>query len=160
MDAVQQAALMLTQLGHTLTVAQRDLKILHWNYRDSNFTSVHPWIDEVRSDLDGFIDDVYEEIRKGGYFPEAKLSQALEESKVKEIPSDRLYDCSTTMKVMHEIITEIRVEADSLSTFADTNKLWTVQDLANGILTSCSKTNYFIVNSSQESAQPTPVRQA
>jgi DNA-binding ferritin-like protein len=160
MDAVRQAALMLTQLGHTMTVASRDLKIMHWNYRDTNFVAVHPYIDEVRADLDDEIDGVYEEMRKGGFLPEAKLSQALAESKVNEIPSDRLYNCADTMKIMHQIITEIRVEADALSTFADENKLWTIQDLANGILDKCSKVNYFIVNSSLETAAPVPVRQA
>lgn len=156
-NAVVTVAELLTKLGYSLSVMERNVRILHWNYRDKDFVSIHPWLGDIYEEIAKTIDDVYEEIRKGGFLPDAKLSRCLVQSEIKELESNRTYDNGATMAAMYGMISVIATEADKLSTFADANKIWTSADLANGILTFCSKCKYFIKNSTVGGENPSTI---
>ena len=137
---------LMNKLLATLTVFERNVKMAHWNYVSSDFVSVHVWLDTVHDDVCECIDDVAEEIRKGLYFPQASLQECLNNSAVE--PFTCPGPCTKAMAFAMLLIdlTEIRKLADALSTMADENKFWTIQDLANGILSKMNHHMYFVKN--------------
>ena len=126
---------LMNKLLAALTIFERNVKIAHWNYIDIDFISVHVWLDTVHDDVCECIDDVAEEIRKGGFFPNASLQACLNNNpgihpEESAGPSTKVM----TFTMLNIGLTEIRKLADELSTMADENKFWTIQDLANSIL--------------------------
>ena len=139
---------LMNKLLASLTVFERNIKLAHWNYQSSvDFISVHTWLDTVHDDVCDAIDDVAEEIRKGLYFPQAALQDCINNSAVP--PFTCPGPCTKKMAFAMLLIdlTEIRKLADALSTMADENKFWTIQDLANGILSKMNHHMYFVKGS-------------
>ena len=138
---------LLNTLLASLTVFERNVKILHWNYSGVDFVSVHPWLDGIHDDVCKHIDAVAEEIRKGGFFPAAELNRCIEASSVAAINASVPYGNAETMKVLMTQISAVMNIADALSTEADERKFWTTQDMANSILSDLSHHRYFVANS-------------
>lgn len=140
---------LLNLLLCSLTVFERNVKIMHWSYQGTDFISVHNWLDTVHDDVCECIDSVAEEIRKGGQFPKATLNEALELSKVMMLSSSRTYGNVDVMGTLKIQIDALRVLADELSTDADKNGFWTIHDLSNDVLRRLNHHRYFVVNSIQ-----------
>lgn len=146
-DPKQECLALMNKLLATLTVFERNVKILHWNYQYKDFVSVHPWLDDVHDDVCECIDTIAEEIRKGDFFPDATLQQCIENTGTPQINSNVRYDHKETFNVLARGLSSIRVLADMLSTKADENKFWTIQDVANGILSKMNHHMYFVKGS-------------
>ena len=100
------------------------------------------------------IDDIAEEIRKGLFFPQGTLQECLANSAIEPTmtPGPCTKEAAFAMLVMD--LTKIRELADALSTMADENKFWTIQDLANGILSKMNHHMYFVKNTVNTSKPP------
>jgi len=137
----------LNELGGLLTLAARNVKIMHWNYHDKDFVSVHPWLDEVYDFLNDSIDEVYEEIRKGALPMAATYSAAIaagaKDSALAEFDDKISYNNPETFHNVRGILDIIRYRLDSLSTFADEHKVWTVHEMSNGMLSKANQFYYF-----------------
>ena len=145
----------LNTLGCSMTVMRRNVKILHWNYRDHDFVSIHPWLDTVYDELSECIDTIYEELRKGGFDIKATLTETLQNSKIAELPAGSVvYKNSETFGALSIMLSSIRKQADDLATYAEENHFWTVHDMAVGILNKCNHINYFVKNSLTASVEP------
>lgn len=137
----------LNVLLASLTIFERNVKISHWNYKSNiDFISVHVWLDTVHDDICESIDIVAEEIRKADRYPKATLQQCIENSVISQIDSSTECSKDMTFNSLAIGLMEIRKLADQLSTMADENKFWTVQDVANGILSKMSHHLYFVKN--------------
>ena len=137
---------LMNKLLATLTVFEREVKMAHWNYMATDFVSIHPWLDTVHDDVCECIDDIAEEIRKGLFFPQGTLQECLTNSEIKPtiMPGPCTKEMTFAMLVVD--LSKIRELADALSTMADENKFWTIQDLANGILSKMNHHMYFVKN--------------
>ena len=162
-EQIQQdeTSIRLNTLGCSMTVMRRNVKILHWNYHDRDFVSVHPWLDTVYDDLTECIDAVYEELRKGGFSIKATLTETVQNSKIAELPAGSvIYGNAETCGAVYVMLTAIRTQADDLATYADENHFWTVHELAVSILSKCNQINYFVKNSLTASVKPAVNSQA
>ena len=138
---------LMNKLLAALTIFERNVKIAHWNYIDIDFVSVHPWLDTIHDDACECIDAVAEEIRKGGFFPQASLQACLNNCpNIHPEESAGPYNKVMVFTMLTMDITEIRKLVDALSTMADENKFWTIQDLANSILSKMNHHMYFVKN--------------
>ena len=134
----------LNELGGLLTITARNIKIMHWNYHDKDFVAVHPWLDEVYEFVNDSIDEVFEELRKGALPLNATYTAAIQYGKVNgaiaEFDDKITYNNSETFHNVRGMLDILRSKMDQLATFADENKVWTVHEMANGML---AKTNHF-----------------
>jgi DNA-binding ferritin-like protein len=137
---------LMNTLLASLTVFERNVKILHWNYQSADFVSVHPWLDDIHDDVCECIDAVAEEIRKGDFFPNATLTGCVEVSSIQQLDSEVAYSHDATFRALVNGLNSIRSLADMLSTMADENKFWTIQDMANDILKRMNHHTYFVKN--------------
>ena len=153
-DPKQSCLKLMNTLLATLTVFEREIKMAHWNYMATDFVMVHPWLDTVHDDVCKSIDDVAEEIRKSLCFPQGTLQECLTNSAIQPTmtPGPCTKESAFAMLIMD--LTKIRELADALSTMADENKFWTVQDLANSILSKMSHHMYFVKNTVNTSKPP------
>lgn len=145
-DPRQACLELMNKLLATLTIFERNVKILHWNYHDYDFFSIHKSLDDIHDTACEHIDTIAEEIRKGDFYPNAMLNQCIENSSIESISSAVLYDHVQTMSILLVNIDAIRKLADALSTLADDNKFWTIQDMANDILSDMNHHRYFVKN--------------
>ena len=137
----------LETLGKSLTVASRNVKILHWNYNDRDFIPTHLWLDEMFSELNDCIDAVYEELRKANLTFDAKLSSSVSLGKVAEIDSNELYHHDETFMNLNQTCEIIKALCDEIATQAEESKMFTVHDLMVEFIAKISKRHYFIKNS-------------
>ena len=137
---------LMNKLLATLTVFERNVKIAHWNYRSADFYLIHPMLDTIHDDVCECIDTIAEEIRKGDFYPVATLTQCIQNSAIPEIVCPGPCTKAMTFAMLRVDLTEIRKLADALSTLADENKFWTIQDVANGILSKMNHHMYFVKN--------------
>ena len=137
----------LETLGKSLTVASRNVKILHWNYNDRDFIQTHLWLDEMFSELNDCIDAVYEELRKASLTFDAKLSSSVSLGKVTEIDSNKLYHHDETFMNLNQTCEIIKALCDEIATDAEESKMFTVHDLMVEFIAKISKRHYFIKNS-------------
>ena len=132
----------LNELGGLLTLTARNIKIMHWNYHDKDFVSVHPWLDEVYEFVNDSIDEVFEELRKGALPLNATYTAAIQYGTdlIMEYDDKITYDNPKMFHDLRGMLDILRSKMDQLATFADENKVWTVHEMANGML---AKTNHF-----------------
>ena len=137
----------LNVLLASLTIFERNVKIAHWNYQSSiDFIQTHVWLDTVHDDICESIDAVAEEIRKADRFPDADLATCLGKSLVAPVTGAEPFNKAKTFSMLQVGLFNIRKIADDLSTMADENKFWTIQDLANDILKKTNHHLYFVKN--------------
>jgi starvation-inducible DNA-binding protein len=74
-----------------LTVAQRNIQILHWNIKDNSFIYMHEYLGEVYDTLNQYIDITAEQLRFNNEFPQGDLSDAIKNSNIPAISSSRTY---------------------------------------------------------------------
>lgn len=137
---------LMNKLLATLTVFERNVKVAHWNLKSESYISEHIWLDTVHDDVCECIDTVAEEIRKGDFYPTATLTQCLQSSTVQELQSAGPCTKAMAFGMLMTDLNAIRVLADALSTMADENKFWTIQDVANGVLSKMNHHLYFVKN--------------
>ena len=147
---IEEVVKRLNELGASLTVLKRNVRVFHWNIIGKQFIYVHEYLDELQDDIAECIDAVYEELRKGDLPLHATLSECLALSKITEVPSYDKYKAKDVFARILADINIIRNMTDSLSTFSDANKFWTCQDLANDILSKCNKVKYFMKSSLED----------
>ena len=137
---------LMNKILATLTVFERNVKVAHWNLKSEAFISEHTWLDTVHDDVCECIDTVAEEIRKGDFYPTATLTQCLQNSTVQELQSAGPCTKAMAFGMLMTGLNAVRVLADALSTMADENKFWTIQDMANDILSKMNHHLYFVKN--------------
>ena len=137
---------LMNKLLASLTVFERNVKIAHWNLKSESFRDDHLFLDVVHDDVCECIDTIAEEIRKGDFYPDATLTQCLQNSTVQELQSAGPCTKAMAFGMLMTDLNAVRVLADALSTMADENKFWTIQDVANDILSKMNHHLYFVKN--------------
>ena len=137
---------LMNKLLATLTIFERNVKVAHWNLKSESFRDDHLFLDVVHIDVCECIDTVAEEIRKGDFYPTATLTQCLQNSTVQELQSAGPCTKAMAFGMLTTGLNAVRVLADALSTMADENKFWTIQDMANDILSKMNHQLYFVKN--------------
>ena len=134
-------------LGKSFTVTSRNVKILHWNYNDTDFIQTHLWLDDVFAELNECIDAVYEELRKANLLFDAKLSSSVANSPITELDSQKVYHHAETFSSLSLMCETLKRLCDEIATEAEENKMFTVHDLMVEFIAKISKRHYFIRNS-------------
>ncbi len=137
---------LMNKLLAALTIFERNVKIAHWNLKSATFQDDHVWLDTVHDDVCECIDTIAEEIRKGDFYPHATLTMCLQNSSIQETDSSGPCTKAAMFNMLTIGLNAVRVLADQLSTKADENKFWTIQDVANGILSKMNHHLYFVKN--------------
>jgi len=145
-DPRQSCLKLMNTLLATLTVFEREVKMAHWNLKSESFRDDHLFLDVVHDDVCECIDTLAEEIRKGDFYPAATLAQCLQNSTIQELQSVGPCTKAMAFNMLATGLNAVRVLADSLSTMADESKFWTIQDVANGILSKMNHHLYFVKN--------------
>ena len=83
---------LLNKLLTELTLAERNIHILHWNVIGKQFKMLHEYFQEIYEDLYDKIDQVAELIRIHEELPKGNLSEALEMAVIEEIESSNNFN--------------------------------------------------------------------
>lgn len=143
MEAIEES---LGTLGKCLTVFHRNVKILHWNYKDHDFVVIHPWLDEVASCIDSCIDTTYEQLRKYKLNFDATHA-ALVDLPIAVVGSNKTFTHEETFQTLVSNLDTIRVLLDKNATLAESKKLYTYHDAMVQMNAKLDHIRYFVTNS-------------
>lgn len=138
---------MINMLLWDLTVAQRNIQILHWNIKDSSFISIHEYLGQVYNALNNYIDMTAEQLRFQEEFPKGSLSDAIKNSKIPPISSSRNYSQKEVLCLAISNIIALRKAAYDIASFDKDN---TEPNLISGFdeqVSYYSKVLYFLRSS-------------
>lgn len=130
-----------------LTIAQRNIQILHWNIKDASFIYMHEYLGEVYDILNGYIDKTAEQLRFQNEFPIGKLSDAINNSEIPTISSSTPYSHKEVVCLAMSNIMALRNAAYEIVSFDDGSK---ESNLISGFdeqVSYYSKVLYFLRNS-------------
>lgn len=105
-----------------LTVAQRNIQILHWNIKDTSFIYMHKYLGEVYDTLFQYIDMTAEQIRFLDEFPVGNLSDAIKNSKIPAVSSTKTYSHKEVVCLAISNIMALRNAAYEVASFNDGSK--------------------------------------
>ena len=140
----------LNVLGATLTVFYRNAKVLHWLYKDDNFVSVHPWLDDtVATKLNDMVDKTYEQILKLDIPFVAGYTEIVSLSKVEPLLSKNKegFSSDETFSILLENMNQLRAVIDKNASIAEKCSLYAYHDLMVAMLEDCDQLKYFIKRS-------------
>lgn len=143
----------LNRLAHSFTIAQRNVKILHWNYNDIDFTSVHPWLDTVADQYGEFIDLIYERLRMFNLPLQATMNETISDCPIEAVNSAYKYSNKLTFALLLKDINTLRVLADGVASISEQNKWFTCHDEMVKISAALDKLRYFVASSIQQQGQ-------
>lgn len=140
----------LNVLGATLTVFCRNVKVLHWLYKDNNFVSVHPWLDDTVADtLSEMVDKTYEQIMKLGIPIVAGYNEVAPLSKIEPLASKDKegFTSDETFAILLKDIDTVRLILDRNALLAENANLYAYNDLMVSMLGDADQLKYFIQRS-------------
>lgn len=146
----------LNRYLQALTVAQRNIHILHWNVSGRGFRSAHVELQDVYEDLFAKIDEVAELIRIHDGVPSASLSECIDGSPIEEISSAQTYKVLNALKMALEDIRDIIDVCNEAAVYANENNIIDVSDVLGTHSSSLGVKKYFLQSMSEEDTKPEP----
>ncbi len=137
----------LNQLLSDLTVAQRNVQILHWNLKSKDFIFLHEYFGELYATLSEYTDITAEQIRFMHAFPAATLKENLANSRLRSIESDCFYLAQESIEILISIIRYLKNLTDYIIAYADEHQQWDVVDVYSNQTAHYAKVLYFLENS-------------
>lgn len=137
----------INQLLSDLTVAQRDIQILHWNIKTTSFIYLHEYLGEVYNTLLEYIDIAAEQIRFQDAYPKATLTETISETRIKEVQSSHPYSFDEAVQITLSLIDYLKKLTDQIITYADDHQQWDVVDTFSAQSAHYAKILYFLKNS-------------
>ena len=141
---------MINMLLWDLTVAQRNIQILHWNIKDVNFVSMHRYLGEVYDTLNTYIDMTAEQLRFQEQFPQGNLQDAVKYSQIPAISSTKSYSHKEVVCLAISNILALRNDALAITTLGEDSEAYNLLSGFGDQVSYYSKVLYFLRNSLQE----------
>lgn len=144
----------LNRYLQALTVAQRNIHILHWNVIGKEFRSAHLEFKDIYEDLFAKIDEVAELIRIHNGVPSASLSECVDGSPIEEISSAQTYKVLNALKMALEDVRDVIDICNEVAAYANDNNIIDVSDVLGAHSSSLGVKKYFLQSMSEEDAKP------
>lgn len=144
----------LNRYLQALTVAQRNIHILHWNVIGREFRSAHLEFKDIYEDLFAKIDEVAELIRIHDGVPSASLSECVDGSPIEEISSAQTYKVLNALKMALEDIRDVTDVCNEVAIYANENNIIDVSDVLGAHSSSLGVKKYFLQSMSEEDTKP------
>lgn len=144
----------LNKYLQALTVAQRNIHILHWNVIGREFRSAHLEFKDIYEDLFAKIDEVAELIRIYDGVPSASLSECVDGSPIEEISSAQTYKVLNALKMALEDVRDVIDICNEVAIYANENSIIDVSDVLGAHSSSLGVKKYFLQSMSEEDAKP------
>ena len=143
----QNLCVALNQLLKDLTVAERNVHILHWILIAKGFVYLHPYLGEVYNQLFQYVDVTAEQIRFQEAFPEGTLQDATSGSRLTTIDSKGPYNQDEAIRITIANIEYLRKFTNNIITYADDHEYWSVADVFTAQVVYYDKVLYFLKSS-------------
>lgn len=137
----------LNQLLCDLTVAARNMQVLHWNLECDEFIYLHPFYGDIYETLADQIDITAERIRFKAMLPHAGLITCVTQSTIPQVESLINYEDDKSLEIANTILTTLNETCNKLVTWCDDNKEWALVNDFSPFLSFYEKTLYFIRSS-------------
>ena len=144
----------LNRYLQALTVAQRNIHILHWNVIGREFRSAHLEFKDIYEDLFAKIDEIAELIRIHDGVPSASLSECVDGSPIEEISSAQTYKVLNALKMALEDVRDVIDVCNEIAVYANENNIIDVSDILGTHSSSLGVKKYFLQSMSEEDAEP------
>ena len=135
---------LLNKLLAELTLAERNVHILHWNVVGKQFKMVHEYFQEIYEDLYEKIDEVAELVRIHEELPKGNLSEALEIATIEEIESMNNFNHVESIGLALQDIEVLVDLTNELFEASEKDKLYDVNDVMGSHLGDYGKFKYFL----------------
>lgn len=129
-----------------LTIAERNIHILHWNVNGKSFKSVHEYFGDIYEDIYNKIDEVAEMIRIHGEIPDGNLSDNIEKSSIEEIEAKNKFNHIEAIGLAKQDIEKLIDKANELFEASESDKLYDVNDAMGSYIADFGKYKYFLEN--------------
>ena len=140
----------LNKYLQSLTVAQQNAHILHWNVVGKGFRSAHLQFKDVYEDFFNKTDEVAELIRIHDGIPTASLTDCIQGSQIEEISSKRNFKVLNALKMCLEDVKDIIDICNDVVIFANENNFIDVSDTLGTHSSDIGKLKYFLDSMSSE----------
>ena len=140
----------LNKYLQSLTVAQQNAHILHWNVVGEGFRSAHLQFKDVYEDFFNKTDEVAELIRIHDGIPTASLTDCIQGSQIEEISSKRNFKVLNALKMCLEDVKDIIDICNDVVIFANENNFIDVSDTLGSHSSDIGKLKYFLDSMSSE----------
>ncbi|QSX06300.1 hypothetical protein JYG23_02235 [Sedimentibacter sp. zth1] len=130
-----------------LTIAQRNMSILHWNLLSNNFIPYHEYYGMLYETLADYIDISAEQIRFQQAFPKASISDAVKCAKITSIDSTKPYYFTQSVEFAISMIEYLKYLADDIMAYSDEIGQLDVTDVFTQHSTNYGKILYFLRSS-------------
>lgn len=138
------------QLLKDLTVAQRNIQILHWNLMAKGFIYLHPYLGDVYNQLFEYVDITAEQIRFQDEFPEGTLQEAVSHARLSTINSKCPYTYEETINIAISNLQYLKKFTNNIITYADEHEYWDVVDVFSAQVVYYDKVLYFLKSSIEQ----------
>lgn len=135
---------LLNKLLAELTLAERNIHILHWNVMGKQFKMIHEYFQEIYENLYDKIDEVAELVRMHGELPKGNLSEALEIATIEEIESMNNFNHIESIGLALQDIEVLVDLTNELFEASEKDKLFDVNDVMGSHLGDYGKFKYFL----------------
>ena len=140
----------LNKYLQSLTVAQQNAHILHWNVKGRGFRSAHLQLQDVYENFFEKTDEVAELIRIHNGIPVASLTDCVQGSGIEEISSKQNFKVLNALKMCLEDVKDIISICNDIVIFANENNFIDVSDTLGGHSSDIGKLKYFLDSMSSE----------
>lgn len=137
----------LNQLLQDLTVAERNIHILHWNLIAEGFIYLHPYLGDVYNQIFEYIDITAEQIRFQEALPEGTLQEANSHTRLNRVDSNRTYSSQEAITITISNLEYLKAFTNNIITYADENKYWDIVDVFTAQVVYYDKVLYFLRSS-------------
>ena len=135
---------LLNKLLAELTLAERNIHILHWNVIGKQFKMIHEYFQEIYENLYDKIDEVAELVRIHEELPKGNLSEALEIATIEEIESMNNFNHVESIGLALQDIEVLVDLTNELFEASEKDKLYDVNDIMGSHLGDYGKFKYFL----------------
>lgn len=135
---------LLNKLLAELTLAERNIHILHWNVMGKQFKMIHEYFQEIYENLYDKIDEVAELVRIHRELPKGNLSEALEIATIEEIESMNNFNHIESIGLALQDIEVLVDLTNELFEASEKDKLFDVNDVMGSHLGDYGKFKYFL----------------
>ena len=140
----------LNKYLQSLTVAQQNAHILHWNVKGKGFRSAHLQFQDVYENFFEKTDEVAELIRIHNGIPVASLTDCVRGSDIEEISSKQNFKVINALKMCLEDVKDIIDICNDVVIFANENNFIDVSDTLGTHSSDIGKLKYFLDSMSSE----------
>ena len=140
----------LNKYLQSLTVAQQNAHILHWNVKGKGFRSAHLQLQDVYENFFEKTDEVAELIRIHNGIPVASLTDCVRGSDIEEISSKQNFKVLNALKMCLEDVKDIIDICNDVVIFANENNFIDVSDTLGTHSSDIGKLKYFLDSMSSE----------